>query len=475
MKKITNLLLIIPMITGCGSFLNANAEATEVSLTSAQINTLKTFFRKPVSYITSSRDINIEMQYSTTRCNVNYFSDDLVLYDETYFKDTSTGLAKVEYLDISNKVASKDYLDEDGNTVSYDAVFVNPMRNINTVTEENFNEYFTTSFENPNYVIEATDKGNALFSQNFLSMLYFEAGIIDYLSGTTFTDNIKIKLTSEGDPFLINYDVICQDKYGATKSNYTVFLTQLDEVKSVTAASNKLDETEETKLQNGLTSLQSKLDEGNFTMNVKLSADIAGAQEIISYNNYYHLDGESGKGKVGPLMLSDLVLYDSSRGNTYCGIKYTTDMGYFMYAVSPQARYDDAMNSTSFASIRDVVPFVGEISPEFFEAGANENFYVAEFYGKSYATQDLYFTLYQSLLSSIDAALMVVDLYYSTTNGYLLHSMQAMVQEDTMTFIAAIVIDNNMYYLTVNYTDFGTTDIHTVESLQPAIEYLLSK
>lgn len=417
------------------------------------------------NYVTGTYN---EIDELSSEARVSTFSQNGKILDQAYYFDNN-GKAYEQYLTVSNEVAEKVLYGSDGNTeLSYSAFSGTPFH---FLTKDAFtgsssivyytrylNELFDAKSVGEKTILYLTEYGEGKLTSSLTT--FFTSKDPFNWDSTSLKETIAdfaLTLGSDGNPEALSFTRVKQDKFGATTESYDCTLTILDEISSLTPIEGTMDEADATVLRNALDTFQTSLNDGNFTQTTSV------ANGSYYYHSYYDLNPSLGS--KTRLMISDFDdLYDTTYGHTYMGVQYNSSEGeYQIIGISPSVEYSAQANDTTFTTITEVVPQIGDLSTDFFTVQENDGVksYVFELKDKVY--NDYYFSssVLDCVFGPADYLAAFGGLYVGTDNSnYDFDTLTLTINEDG-TVSSTLVFENSYgtYNAEVSYSDIGTTNL----------------
>jgi hypothetical protein len=221
---------------------------------------------------------------------------------------------------------------------------------------------------------------------------------------------------------------------------------------------------------NDLTNLSNELRKGNFSEHF----EIQGTGFV--YDNYY--DFTSNKEDFPNMMLSNLVLEDPQKGDTYIGIVERNDGGYSPWGFSPLTNENDALVQDIYSSLEEFIPDFNNISSDFFSLksstslGSTYRFDIVSF---AYCDFEFANELIFSMVGRFDPLNIYGGDFY-VNNAALSYTFNyldiTIASNKTMTFTFNFTDEYTTYNSIMTFNNIGTTDLEKIPSLRDGVAYI---
>lgn len=483
-NKLRNIALILPLtIYGCvrpSPLPNNNLAIKEetratASLTNEQAQALRTLadgnykIESSISFnYTADKIYEVDEMSSTARSQKIYQNDaNGTLIFENHFVNDG-GNAYREYLDINNTVQKKAITDSTGNNiVSYAAYSGTPFNFLTTSYSQKvigdssigtYALYVNSLFEvrettADSLVLGLTGDGEGK-ATSFLTTFFATKDSFGW-DAATLRNSIKdfsLTLGIDGTMKAMSFTRVKQDRFGGIYEKYNSTISSIQQVSGLATVQGTMTAANATKLTTALSALKTKLETGNFTL------DINSFSGNLVYKSYYDLattDTHLG------MMLSDLELTDATRGKTFVGVAINADGAYNNIGVSPDNNSTDVINNDTYPNIASIIPQIGNLSSDFFTTSDGKTF-VMDLQGKIWNDYAFSYSLLGALFGTADYPSAFEGNYLDDQSTYTFGFVDltlTVADDGTVTPKLNYRADGRSYTSSVNYTNFGTTDL----------------
>lgn len=450
------------------------------TLTKDQAQAIRTFadgsykVESSISFnYTDEKIYEIDEMSSVARAQKIYQNDanGALLFENHFLNDG--GNAYRQYLDLSNTVQKKAITDSTGNNqVSYAAYSGTPFNFLTTsysqkVIGDNsidtYVKYVNSLFEvkessADSITLGLTGDGEGK-ATSFFSTFFATKDSFGWDS-VTLKESIKdfsLVLNADGTMKSMTFTHIKQDRFGGIAEKYDSTLSTINQVSELETIKGTMSADNSKKLTDALTGLKTKLEEGNFTV------DINSFDGQLKYKSYYDL-GTTGN-HLG-MMLSDLELTDATRGKTFVGVAINSDGQYNNIGVSPDAGSTDILNNTTYADIASIVPQIGKLSADFFTTTDGKTFEM-DLENKIWNDYAFSYSLLGALFGTADYPSASEGNYLNDSSSYTFgfEKLTLTVSDDgTISPKLDYKVSEQSYSSLVTYSDFGTTNLQTTSN-----------
>lgn len=377
--------------------------------------------------------------------------------------DAADGNVTILSLSISNEVIETAVIDDSYNPVpfagQYDSGYL-PLASLDSASE--LGKYFDLAQDENGYTLTGKPSATGLLSEKMGQFLFtINPYNFDALSSTKYVDNVVIKTDEAGIPSHMDFRFVNADRYGAMSESYSVELTALEKVTTLSPAAPKMTEEDAAPLDAALDKLVAAIAGLNFTTHITI--DSSQMEEPIFYNSYYAYDSDL------QLMLSDNEQADASYGATYTGMAYLPFAGgYVAVGVSPSVDYAANLNQDVLDLDTGAVPNIGMLNSDLFakdESVAGR--YVFDLDSFAYNDYGFCFDAMEALFGAGDWLSRSSGRYLgdSSTFEFDFHSI-AIEIDDAGYPVLTLGFSSDTYGYdatsTISFSDFGTTNLESV-------------
>ncbi len=428
-------------------------------------------------YSTQLTSLKIHDQIdSSNRTNIIYYKDKVI--QESYLIKNSKGYAEEKYLTISNTTETREIVDSSNNAVKFNVEYGSPFTTLSTLSNEKINSYFSISLNENNYILKAKDYAYGILANPLLTFYYDYDGLIWDDSYTRSIENLVLTLDSNGYLINVNFDKIKKDIFGGIKENYDITVSSIDgSVKTLTPIESSLTESQKNNYQNKITDFQNRINNGNFTQNISLSAESV-ELDGYSYSSYYALNEDDDNLMQG--MICSLPLYDQSHGETYLGMfkvasSETDGNTYSSVGISPDDDFSGTITEYGTTEIKKVIPNIADISIDLFTYNETKDTYIFDF--DEFLYDDVHFcsTLLISLFGVVDPLVHNLGLYTYDGSSYYFDTLE--IGFDTNNNLYGVLSYSYYGYdftSTFSFSNVGETNLIGNENISKIVDYLLS-
>lgn len=491
MKKNLFLLLPLLLLSSCqDSSALQNERVLRAENSSTILNNLCTFLSQPFE-MTATRtsydgsETKIIDQVSAEERTTTIQGPSLHSM-RTVFKDED-GNANELYLNMHNEIETiaLNEGDQEETPVDYDSNYGHPFQMIDS---DNVETFFQLESASDGYVLLPSAKAQSVLATSLDTFYPFQDGLTwDSSTLSTYAQDIQLSLDEEGKLTNLSFDHVKEDGYGGIAEHFDITFQEIDSVARLSPVESTLSTEDHQKLQEALSSLGQKLEQGNFTQSITMTEG-----GPVSYKNYYDLPYtgvvEDGLG----LMLSSAELADGSGATVYTGLAKGTrgasetgdlEEGYWAIGVTPETGEFGQVSNEFYPSIEEAVPTLGGLSADFFSTddGVTFDFHpnTAPYYNREFAVEVLTALLgVGDYLSHISSQYYVSD---STTMDFNFTRVAIDLEdpENPLFRLTYRGSDGNPYTTTTSFSDFQTTDLTTLpdslgEAVDIALDYLFT-
>ena len=398
----------------------------------------------------------------------------------SYIRDED-GNTIEETLNIHNDVVSTAL--DDGQTeptpIDFDSTYGSPFQ---ALTEDNIDKFFTLEETEEGYRVLPSAYGEPILATS-LDAFYpmHDSYTWDSYSLTSYADDIVITADENGIPETLSFDHVKTDAYGGIVEHVEATLEVLPSIPRLAPIASTLPASEREALQNAIDTLGDNIRSGNFTQRVLMTeAGDSGLPAI--YRNYYDLpytgDMEEGLG----LMLSDFGGLNDGTGTVYTGLGYgwqsdesqQVTYGYWAVGVTPVSGQFGMVSNEFYPSIAQAIPTLSQLSADFFEK-EEEGVYrfdlsAFEHYNREFAIEVLTAILGVGDYLSHISAQFYVDDSVALTFGFKTLTIDITKPENPTFELTYLDTAGTLQTTQTSFSDFGTTDLRTVDSLSDAVD-----
>lgn len=383
--------------------------------------------------------------------------------NELYITKGSGNSANKRYLSIGNTVELNSMLNDAGEAIKFDGNYDSPFKALVKLSAAQINKYFEVKHENGCYVLNATSYLYGYITTQF-NTFFSEYDLFPWDASVTSTiSDFKFEIDNEGRPTKLSFNKIKKDLYGGIVTTFNSDFRSITTVDTLTPYASTLDQDLTEQFTDNMTNFQAKLDAGNFTETITIGS--------LTYSNYYQFDSNVNA-YIGPMMLSDNVLYAQGYGNTYTGVAKEGN-SYYRVGVSYESDFSDRLDSLTYTNVKDVIPNISNISADFFTY--EDGVYTFDIASFLYDDFDFSVDVLEAIVGLMDNMVAIIGVYLADGINYNFQSLQIMFDTDS-TPIMYLIFENEgyLYGALYQFSNVGTTDLTKVKSLEPVISYLSS-
>lgn len=391
-----------------------------------------------------------------------------LLGETSVYADESDN-AYLEALSIANEVTSSAIVDSNYDNVSFSENYGGFWTLPSTLSSGNFTSYFSVTSTDVGFSVTPTELGAGYLYTGLSAFLpTIDSSTYDQFSYQEDFLDFVITTDSTGLPNGMSFSFVKYDRYGGTIEDYDVTLSAIDAVTGLVPVTTSLSADDQTWIDDALSSLQAKLNVGNFTQNSAFYVYSSGNfyTTDYNYNCYYELDSDGTK--YAPLMLCDFELEDEDNGTTLVGLYESGDVFYTL-GISPESDYLAATTSATYSSIEEVVPAPNEISTDFYTLTTDEEgnrTYSFDLYSVAYDDYSFCYDILEALVGVGDYTALYSGIFlYATSTFYFDTLMLTFTSEGELSAIDLVYIYAASSYVLfeTTFSNFGTTDISSVD------------
>ncbi len=421
------------------------------------------------NYDSNIKSVNIINQFdNNNRVNLITVNDQII--EESYYSKDLNGNALESYLSVSNTVNQRYKIDGYEQKVTFSSLHTSPFINFVNLDNEKINSYFEVKEENDSFLLKPTSLGYGVLTDALLKFYEDYDNFVWDISLSKNVENLIFTIDKNGNPIKLTFDKVKKDFYGGIKENYIVDIKNLEKVRELKPLDAKMSYEENENLINKISQFQTLINNGNFTQNILVTYQ---KETLYNYSNYYALN-EDNERKFPKAMLCSTPLTDPNQGETFLGV-FETSSGLSTLGISVDSDYSSAIHETYSNNILDVIPNFDKISANYFFYEASNNIYKFDLNSFTFS-DDLFFDeLLQEIFAIGDIG--VNNLYLYVYNyGYSFNYLKIGFDSNGYLYGTLSFNYEGMELLSnFNFTNIGTTDLESIDSISKAVNYYLSK
>ena len=493
MLKAKILLLALPLASATGFAplgTEAAAPLAEGEFTQTQLTALQSFLNGSYqldSHLAQSQlagmDVHIIDEVGPTeRYNAIYMKEGETeeLLGANSFGTGEDGNAVSYTIGLANDVESTPVYTYDASgeltPIPFEEAYAQPLTYLADVSLEQFERHFEVTATGTGYALVPDQAAMGYLTEGFTR--FFPATAAGNWDAATYDNglySLTLNTDAEGVPTSMDFVTYSADRFGIVTEEYHTALKAVDQVRGVLLFDDRTDEPAQA-LAKAIDQLGTQLATGNFTQTI----DIDGT---LTYHNYYDLNNTLSNLPGGLMMTDNNTLQDATYGTTYTGIAQTRgedgNLGYNLIAVSPDADYSANLDATIY-SLEDVIPQLGSLSEDFFNYDAATATYTFDLTDPRVSSDDFAVSILRALFGYGDGQSARVPTYCddATSYTYDFHDLEITLDEagnfaEATLHFASAMVGNENAATTVSFSDFGTTDLSSIESIEAPLATLL--